>query len=560
MPAKRTRVNALEIATTSKRPRVAARHRGTASQPVLVDTRPFSPSPPPPPLSPRQALVAAPQAPNFEATLRESRAEETIIPPPEGSEHATVAASGAASEAVDEGFVWVEDKYDGFNWSRYPKHCKPPTSLSNRASWSSYRIALRSDVAKVTWICHYCYKHKFTTVGRGIHDVSQSPSAPARHLGEDKKGHGLKPPSKRTTVAPRKETLLERALQKGCSQAVANELTNFNIQEFRLAAVTWLVENNLPLSQFESSSFRNMIQLASVEAELDSATINSIRVSRYVIRLYNYLLPKVVASLSESMSKVHISFDGWTTKGGKRGYLGIVAHYVDSSGELRDLPIALPQLTGAHTGEAMAEVVMAIFKQFEITVGKLGYFVLDNAHNNNTTINTLALQMGFSATERRLRCGPHTLNLIGQMLLWGEEKESYDNEETERVNEAENMATWRGDGPLGVLLAVINYIKTPQQYALFEKYQKLAIRDQPVNAPTEQHKIKEPVKPVVTRWNSYVSCFERAVELQLAVNGYANYHIQKIETEDAYARSRNNKLPAAPDWMRSDGINAHDWQ
>ncbi|KAG9382288.1 Dimer-Tnp-hAT domain containing protein [Pyrenophora tritici-repentis] len=477
MPAKRTRVNALEIATTSKRPRSILGHSHHLH--LLHRCR-------------RVALVAAPQAPNFEATLRESRAEETIIPPPEGSEHATVAASGAASEAVDEGFVWVEDKYDGFNWSRYPKHCKPPTSLSNRASWvysHGYRIALRSN---------------FTTVGRGIHDVSQSPSAPARHLGEDKKGHGLKPPSKRTTVAPRKETLLERALQKGCSQAVANELTNFNIQEFRLAAVTWLVENNLPLSQFESSSFRNMIQLASVEAERALwASYNS--VSRYVIRLYNYLLLKVVASLSESMSKVHISFDGWTTK-------------------LRDLPIALPQLTGAHTGEAMAEVVMAIFKQFEITVGKLGYF------------------MGFSATERRLRCGPHTLNLIGQMLLWGEEKESYDNEETERVNEAENMATWRGDGPLGVLLAVINYIKTPQQYALFEKYQKLAIRDQPVNAPTEQHKIKEPVKPVVTRWNSYVSCFERAVELQLAVNGYANYHIQKIETEDAPLKQATKRL------------------
>ncbi|KAG9375611.1 hypothetical protein A1F94_013821 [Pyrenophora tritici-repentis] len=498
MPAKRTRVNALEIATTSKRPRVAARHRGTASQPVLVDTQPFSPSPPPPPLSPRQALVAAPQAPNFEATLRESRAEETIIPPPEGSEHATVAASGAASEAVDE---------ESLPKALQAAHITFEPSKLGIQPWLSHRLAQQRR--KVTWICHYCYKHKFTTVGRGIHNVSQSPSAPARHLGEDKKVHGLKPPSKRTTVAPRKETLLERALQKGCSQAVANELTNFNIQEFRLAAVTWLVENNLPLSQFESSSFRNMIQLASVEAERALwASHNS--VSRYVIRLYNYLLPKVVASLSESMSKVHISFDGWTTK-------------------LRDLPIALPQLTGAHTGEAMAEVVMAIFKQFEITVGKLGYFVLDNAHNNNTTINTLALPMGFSATERRLRCGPHTLNLIGQMLLWGEEKESYDNEETERVNEAENMATWRGDGPLGVLLAVINYIKTPQQ-------------DQPVNAPTEQHKIKEPVKPVVTRWNSYVSCFERAVELQLAVNGYANYHIQKIETEDAPLKQATKRL------------------
>jgi hypothetical protein len=48
--------------------------------------------------------------------------------------------------------------------------------------------------------------------------------------------------------------------------------------------------------------------------------------------------------------------------------------------------------------------------------------------------------------------------------------------------------------------------------------------------------------------------------LQLAINRYANYYIQRIETEDAYARSRNNKLPNAPDWMRSDGINTADWQ
>jgi hypothetical protein len=66
--------------------------------------------------------------------------------------------------------------------------------------------------------------------------------------------------------------------------------------------------------------------------------------------------------LSQSISKIHISFDGWTTKGGKRGYLGMVAHYVDSYGNLKDLPIALPQLAGAHSGEAMADVVMSIFK------------------------------------------------------------------------------------------------------------------------------------------------------------------------------------------------------
>jgi hypothetical protein len=57
------------------------------------------------------------------------------------------------------------------------------------------------------------------------------------------------------------------------------------------------------------------------------------------------------------------------------------------------------------------------------------------------------------------------------------------------------MRDWRRDSPLGVLLGVIRYIKTPQQYTLFEKFQRLAQRD----LPTEQHQILEPVKPVVTR-------------------------------------------------------------
>jgi hypothetical protein len=60
------------------------------------------------------------------------------------------------------------------------------------------------------------------------------------------------------------------------------------------------------------------------------------------MRLYDFLLPRVVWELSNALSKIHISFDGWTTKGGKRGYLGIVAYYVDRDGELVDLPIALP--------------------------------------------------------------------------------------------------------------------------------------------------------------------------------------------------------------------------
>jgi len=363
----------------------------------------------------------ASQAPNFEATIQESRHKDTIAPPTEGSEQATIAASVASSEPINAGFEWVEDNYEGFDWRHFPNHCKPPTTLSTRASWvytHGYRLVLRTNTAKITWVCHICYKQKATFMGRGVLDVSQSPSSPGRHLRDTKfKGHGLRPLGEQSS-APQAETLLDRALQNGCSQAIANVLASFNIQEFRLAAVSWLIDNNLPLSQFESKSFRAMIQLANVEAERALWTSHN-SVSRYVVRLYDSLKPKVVLELSESMSRIHVSFDRWTTKGGKSGYLGIVAHYVDCQGTLKDLPIALPQLTGAHSGEAMAAVVIKIFKEFNVTVGKLGYFVLDNASNNNTTITTLAEEMGFSAAEKRLSCGPHTYNLIGQNLLWG---------------------------------------------------------------------------------------------------------------------------------------------
>jgi hypothetical protein len=98
------------------------------------------------------------------------------------------------------------------------------------------------------------------------------------------------------------------------------------------------------------------------------------------------------------------------------------------------------------------------------------------------------------------------------------------------------MKEWRRDGLLGVLLGVITSIKTPQQYALFKEFQRLAQGE----LPREKQRILKPVKLVITRWNSYYLCFERAVKLQVAVNAYANSHINRVKTKDAYARSRNN--------------------
>ena len=100
----------------------------------------------------------------------------------------------------------------------------------------------------------------------------------------------------------------------------------------------------------------------------------------------------------------------------------------------------------------------------------MGYFVLDNASNNDLAVAAIGQKLGFSASDRRHRCGPHTLNLVGQRLLWGQDEDAYDNDKRELADETEFMGEWRRDGPLGILLSVINYIKTPQQYKLFSNF------------------------------------------------------------------------------------------
>jgi hypothetical protein len=69
------------------------------------------------------------------------------------------------------------------------------------------------------------------------------------------------------------------------------------------------------------------------------------------------------------------------------------------------------------------------------------------------------------------------------------------------------LQEWRKDGPLGVLIYVINYNKTLQQYALFREFQRAANAETPAR---ERFRVIKLVKPVVTCWNSYHAAFKRA--------------------------------------------------
>jgi hypothetical protein len=501
----------------NKRARVAA--RGTELQPINIDKSQQLPQR----LSPRKALaIAASQAtepPTFESQLRESQLEAAIVAPTEGSSAATVAitednedGNEDGNKSLDERFA---DNFEGIDWPCLPLYCKPVATQKQRKSWVyryGYRVALIKDPDRLFFVCRYCHQHKWIDAGQGgIYETTLSTSTSARHLEQLRRGHSLAAPGKAHSATKAGKGGL-RALLKATTvkvlQSLANELGGFNCQAFRHTAVAWLVDGNHPLSDFEKPAFRQMLEAANPEAAAALWTSHA-SILRYIMRCFDFMLPQVVADLSKSLSKVHISFDGWTTKGGKRGFLGVVAHYVNSTGDLTDPPIALPQLTGAHTGKKIAEIVGKTLQQFGINLCTVGYFMLDNATNNDAAVLRIAEQMDLTAAHRRLRCGAHTLNLIGQALLWSNNNNAYDNDSSELAVESELLRNWRENGPLGVLLSVINYIKTPQQLELFEKFQGLANTE----LPAEQREILAPVKPVVTRWNSYYPAFERAVKL-----------------------------------------------
>jgi hypothetical protein len=280
LPRKRNTTDAAPLPAPKRR----AAARGSASQPITVDTQPPEPSP-----TPSSAVDEALHDETFESQLRDARDEADIVAPAEGSEEATVALSKAIEEAVDEGFKDnFNDYHDSIDWLRLPRFTALPQSSRRKLSWifqHGYRVVL-AGTEEVYFVCRYCHTHKFQR-------THIYPTAAGRHLREQRPGHGHVAPGKPRVAIY--ETPLRRMLKAGIpvSQAVVNELGGFNNQRFRLAAVGWLVDNNHLLSAFEKPAFRDMLAAANPQAE--AALWESHKsVRQYVMRLYDFLLPRVV--------------------------------------------------------------------------------------------------------------------------------------------------------------------------------------------------------------------------------------------------------------------------
>jgi hypothetical protein len=142
----------------------------------------------------------------------------------------------------------------------------------------------------------------------------------------------------------------------------------------------------------------------------------------------------------------------------------VVAHYTGRDYKVKTRLLALRRLHGHHGGENQAELLIHILRDFGIA-DRLGYFVTDNAHNNDTAIDIVlrTLLPTLNATQRqqrRLRCWGHILNLAAKAFLFGKNAEDFDEEVLVHHTIAQEQAElqrWRRCGPIGKLHNCVVY-------------------------------------------------------------------------------------------------------
>lgn len=100
-----------------------------------------------------------------------------------------------------------------------------------------------------------------------------------------------------------------------------------------------------------------------------------------------------------------------------------------------DYLLALPAQLGKRSGFKIAEVLENILARFGVTKQKMGWFITDNAPNNDTAMEHLSKVFSFDKSYKRCRCAAHIINLCAQAILFGKEAKAFENEkENQKVS------------------------------------------------------------------------------------------------------------------------------
>ena len=266
--------------------------------------------------------------------------------------------------------------------------------------------------------------------------------------------------------------------QPAANQKVFDTVTTDRYDDFKTAVVRWIVYCNIAFQMLENQYFRNVVSLLNkgfaVLLPKDSATVRN-----WVKEEYDKQKDALIEELAAAISNIHLSFDIWTSPN-RYSIISVFGHFISEEGQRRQQLLAFRRIYGSHDGENIATALYEVIQEYGIAQ-KVGYFMSDNAKNNDTAIAALLQKLypHLSIKQRqgrRLRCFGHITNLCARALLLGKGAGKALSDLERKQSKGDFAAAgrfWKGKGALGQLYNIVVYIRcTPQRLEEFAKVKK----------------------------------------------------------------------------------------
>ena len=141
-------------------------------------------------------------------------------------------------------------------------------------------------------------------------------------------------------------------------------------------------------------------------------------------------------------------------------------HYTDENGTLQQSVLALQKVEGQYTGKNLASIMLSVAEEYQIQL-KLGFFIGNNAGNNDTIIRTISSSLvkddiSYDPKIHCLRCNDHIINLSVHAFLFETHPNAINNSdgsyELDSGPTKEELDRWKSFELLGKAHNLVLYI------------------------------------------------------------------------------------------------------
>ena len=243
-------------------------------------------------------------------------------------------------------------------------------------------------------------------------------------------------------------------------------LHSINVPGFRRYLLAWIVTRQQSFREVEDPYFQAMLLTLNVAVKpylVESGTT----IRNWLEEEFIKAQQQVIQYLGMALSKIHISFDIWSSPNGY-ALCGVVAHFVDASYTVQHCLLGMPRMQEEHSGEKIAAEVAAVILRYGIEAN-VGVFVSDNVDTNSVAVRLLVKQLKLEPSwlNRRGRCFGHVINLAAKAFLFGSDTAAFEaiavlDEDEGLVNSAvltTAQSEWRKKGPVGKVYNIVTYIR-----------------------------------------------------------------------------------------------------